>query len=454
MKIVIVGAGKVGEVLCKDLSSEGYDIVLIETDKDRMEDIIDMADITGLVGNGASHDIQIEAGVEDTDIFIAVTEHDEINIIASIIAKKLGAKHTIARVRSPEYSDNVNFAQKELGITLMVNPERESAKAIMDILKFPSAYNVDTFMQGKVNIVEFLVQENSPMENLALKDIKVTDEKMLICAVYREGKAYIPNGDFVIKSGDRIHVTGTVKSINEFIINCNYSTKPIRSVLIVGGGEMSYYLTGELLSKKIRVKLIEVNEERAEYLSQAFPNAIIIYADGTDHEVLLQQRIETYDAVISSTTIDEENIVLSMFAESVGIEKNIVKISRNTLKPIAERIGLDSVITPKKIIADFIIKYVRSTLNKKGSRVENLHRIVNDEIEAIQFHITEESDAIEIPLKDLKTKPGVLVACIRRGEKIIFPGGDDFVIVGDRVLVVTGKKYFDEFDDILVGHDE
>lgn len=454
MKIVIVGAGKVGEVLCKDLSSEGYDIVLIETNRKRLENIIEVADITGLVGNGASYDIQIEAGVKDCDIFIAVSEHDEINIIASIIAKKLGAKHTIARVRSPEYSDNVNFAQKELGITLMVNPEKESAKAIMDILKFPSTHSVETFMNGKVNIVEFTVLENSPINNMALKDINITKEKILIVSVYREGTVFIPNGNFVFQAGDKINVTGTVRAINEFIINCNYSTKPIKSVLIVGGGELAYYLTEELLNKRIRVKLIEINDERASYLSEAFPNAIIIKDDGTDHEALLEQRIESYDAVISTTTIDEENIMLSMFAESLGVKKNIVKISRDILKPIAEKIGVDTIITPKKVVADNIIKYVRSILNTKGSRVENLHRLIGGQIEAIQFQITEESEALEIPLKDLKTKPGVIVACIRRGEKIIFPGGEDFVIKGDRVLVVTSNKYFDEFEDVMVGHDE
>lgn len=454
MKIVIVGAGKVGEVLCKDLSSEGYDIVLIEKNRDKLESVIDIADITGVVGNGASHDIQIQAGVEDCDIFIAVSQHDEINIIASIMAKKLGAKSTLARVRSPEYSDNVNFAQKELGISLMINPEKESAKAIMDILKFTSANNVETFMQGKVNIVEFTIEENNPINNMALKDIRITKEKILTCSVFRDGEIYIPNGDFVFRTGDKINVTGTVKAINEFIINVNYNTKPVKSVMIIGGGELSYYLTEDLLNKKFRVKVIEVDEERANYLAESFPNAIIIHADGTDHNTLLEQRIESYDAVISSTNIDEENMMISIFSQGLGIQKNIAKISRDLLKPIAEKIGIDSAITPKKIVADSIIKYVRSRLATKGSRVEILHRLIDGKVEAIQFHITEESKALEVPLKDLDTKPGVLIACIRRGDNIIFPGGDDFVIKGDRVLVVTTRKYFDEFEDVLVGHDE
>lgn len=449
MKIVIVGAGKVGEVLCRDLATEGYDIVLIEIDRQKLEHLIDIADITGVVGNGAAIDSQIEAGVNEADIFIAVTEHDEINIIASIIAKKLGAKHTIARVRSPEYSTNMTFAQKELGITVMINPERESAKAIVDILKFPSSFGVETFMQGKVNIVEFEVHKDNPLIDKALMDVSITDEKILVCVVRRDGNSYIPDGNFVIKEGDKIQVTGTVRAINEFILKCNYSTKPIRLVLIVGGGDMAYYLARELNNRGIRFKIIEINEARAEFLSESFPNALIIHGDGTNQELLIEQRIENYDAVIACTPIDEENIIVSLFSSSMGVTKNITKISRNILKPIAEKLELDTVITPKKIIADEIIRYIRSVFNTMGNKVVNLHRLANDEMEAIQFLISEDSKAIGIPLKDLKVKPETLFACIKRGDKIIYPGGEDFILIGDQVLVVTKEKYIDEFDNVL-----
>lgn len=454
MKIVIVGAGKVGEVLCRDLSLEGYDIVLIEQNRKRLDDIINIADVTGVAGNGASYNIQVEAGVDSADIFIAVSEKDELNIIASIMAKKIGAKHTIARVRSPEYSQNVEFAQKELGITFMINPERESAKSIIDILKFPSAISVDTFMQNKVNIVEFLVTATSPIAGIALKDIKLTKENVLICAVERNGEVFIPDGNFIIREEDKIQVTGTVKALNEFTLKCAYSTKPIKSVLIVGGGEIGYYLASDLLNKKIRVKIIEIDEKRAEYLSEELPGAIVIHGDGTDHEILLEQRIEAYDAVVSCTPIDEENIMLSMFSSSIGISKNIVKISRNLLNPIAVKLGLDSIISPKKIIADTIIRYVRSILNTKGSRVENLHRLINNQIEAIQFSIKEDSEALGISLKNLKIKPDVLFACIRREDKIIYPNGDDFFLKGDNVLVITKLKFFNELEDVLVAGNE
>jgi trk system potassium uptake protein TrkA len=449
MKIVIVGAGKVGEVLCRDLSSEGYDIVLIEINRERLSYIIDIADITGVVGNGAAHDTQIEAGVDSADVFIAVSEHDEINIIASIIAKKLGAKHTIARVRSPEYSTNMTFAQRELGISVMINPEKESAKAITDVLKFPSSFIVETFMQNKVHIVGFDVIEGNPIIDKSLMEINITDEKILICVVERNGEIHIPDGRFVIRLGDKIHVTGTVKAINEFILKCNYSTKRMRNIMIIGGGDMAYYLGKELSSKGIRFKIIEINEERADFLSQSFPNAIIIHGDGTRQELLMEQRIESYDAVVAGTPIDEENIILSLFSASAGVSKNITKISRNLLKPIADKLELDTVITPKKIIADSIIRYVRSVDNIMGSRVVNLHRLVDEEVEAIQFLISEESKAIGIPLKDLKTKPSILFACIKRGDSIIYPGGNDFILKGDQVLVVTKEKYMDEFDKVL-----
>lgn len=450
MKIVIVGAGKVGEVLCKDLSLEGYDIILIEQNKEKLEAIIDTTDVTGFVGNGASIDVQMEAGVDTADIFIAVSEKDEINIIASIIAKKLGAKDTVARVRSPEYNQNVEFAQKELGISFMINPEKQSAKTIMDSIKFPGAISVDSFMHGKVNILEFSVKEESPIENKALKDIKMTKGHILICAVDRDGEAFIPDGNFVLEKGDRIQVTGDMAALKEFILKCNYPNKLIKSLLIIGGGELAYYLALESIRRKLKVKIIEIDEKRAEYLAEALPEALIIHGDGTDHDTLFEQRFENYDAIVSSTPIDEENIMLSMYAESMTDAKNIVKISRDRLTPLAKNLGINTIITPKAIIADNITRYVRSKAKISSSKVENLHRLLNKEVEAIQFSIGESNQALGIAFKDLKVKPGVLFACIQRNGEIIFPTGNDFFIAGDNVVVVSKLKFLNEFEDVLV----
>lgn len=450
MKIVIVGAGKVGEALCRDLASEGNDIILIEIDPVRLNKVIEIADITGLVGNGASYDVLMEAGADTSDVFIAVTESDELNIISSIMAKKIGAQEVISRVRNPEYSQNMEFVKKDLGISLMINPEAESARDIINVLRYPCAYNVDSFMGNKVSLVEFEVEEDSQLNGMTLKDYNMTVQKTLICIVKRGDEVHIPDGNFVLKAKDRIHVTGTVQAINEFILNCKYSNGVIRSALIIGGNRIAYYLIEKLLEKKVRVKLIEIDRERAEYFSHAFPHAVVINADGTDQDLLTEEGIENYDAVLSLTGIDEENIIVSMFADSVGVGKNITKINRNILNPIIEKLDLDTIITPKKIIADIIIKFVRSKINSKGSKVENLHRLVGNQVEAIHFSIKDDSKAIGIPLKDLKTLPELLLACIKRGNEIIYPGGHDYIVKGDQVLVVTKNRYLDEFDDILV----
>lgn len=450
MKIVIVGGGKVGEALCRDLSSEGNDIVLIEQNQKTLEKIMEISDITGIVGNGANVSIQEEAGIDTAKIFLAVTESDELNIIACIIARRLGAKHTIARVRNPEYSQNVEFVKDNLGISLMINPEQESAYDIMNTLKYPCAFNLENFLSKKVNMVELMVEENSPLENLRLKDYNLTKEKILICAVQREGEVTIPMGDFVLKRGDRFFVTGTHKALKEFISKCNYKNGLIKSVLIVGGSRIAFYLTKLLLEKKLDVKLFENDNEIAELFAETYPEITVINGDGTDQELLLEEGIGNYDAVVSLTGIDEENIIISMFSISQKVPKNITKINRNIMKPIVDKLELDTIITPKKIIADKIIRFVRSQINSSGSKLENFHRILDNEVEVIHFSITKNSRALDIPLIDLQTIPNLLIACIKRNGELIYPGGNDVIKKGDEVLVVTKTKYLDEFDDIIV----
>ncbi|MDD7761544.1 MAG: Trk system potassium transporter TrkA [Firmicutes bacterium] len=453
MRIVIVGAGKVGEALCRDLSDEGNDIVLIEEDQFRLEHVMDVSDITGIVGNGASYDVQMEASVDKADIFLAVTEADELNIIACIVAKKIGAVNTIARVRNPDYSRNMTFLKDNLGVSFMINPEEESAVDIMNSLKYPSAYSVDNFMNNKVNMVQFDVEKNSPLDNLRLRDFHMTTEKVLICAVLRDDEITIPDGNFILKAGDKIHVTGTQRGLKEFIIKCNYENGIVKSVMIIGGSRIAFYLVERLLEKRIRVKLIEQSEDRAAIFAERFPSLEVILGDGTDQELLLEEGIDRFDAVVSLTGIDEENIIISMFAITEGVPKNITKINRNFVKPIVDKLELDTIITPKKIIADKIIRFVRSRINSKGSSLENFRRIIGGKVEAIHFTLKKDSKALNIPLKDLKTVPNLLIACIKRGSEIIYPGGNDVMKKGDEVLVVTKTKYIDEFDDILVRHE-
>lgn len=451
MEIVIVGAGKVGEALCKDLASEGNNIVLIELNQKTLEKVMETSDITGVVGNGASIDIQIEAGVENCEMFMAITESDELNIIACIIAKKLGAKDTIARVRNPVYSQNMDFVKGNLGIKFMINPEKETAYDIMNTLKYPCAFSVENFLSNKVNMVELIVEKDSPLDGLLLKNYNITKEKILICAVERNGEVYIPDGNFMLMEGDRFYITGTSKALKQFIGNCKYKDGLIKSVLIVGGSRIAFYLIELLLEKNISVKLIEKDPEMAEFFSETYPHIVVINADGTDQQVLLEERIENYDAVVSLTGIDEENIIISMFAISQNVSKNITKINRNIMKVIVDKLGLDTIVTPKKIIADKIIRFVRSQIDSSGSRVENFNRILDNEVEVIHFSITEKSRALNIPLKDLHTIPGILIACIKRNGSIIYPGGNDSIQINDEVLVVTKTKYLDNFDEAIVG---
>lgn len=450
MNIVIVGAGKVGETLCRDLSDEGSNIFLIEIDENRIDDMMEIADITGIVGSGANYDILKEAQVEYADIFIAVTDSDELNIIACIMAKKIGAKDTIARVRSPEYAQNMEFVRRDLGISMMINPELESSKKILDTLKFPSANSVDTFMDGEVNIAEFEVLPESPLIGKALKELDNTRDKILVVTVDRDGEVTIPNGDFIFQECDRIYVTGDYVSIHDFIVQNDYHTGNIKSALIIGGSQMSYYLVERLLKKRIHTKLIEINEKRARWFSDEFPKLVVIRDDGTDHDVLQEQRMDTYDAVIACTGIDEENIILSMYAKSQGVEKNVTKVSRDVLYPIAEQMNIDNLITPKKVIADVIVKFVRSQIADSGSQLVNLHRLLDGEVEAIHFKLDKDSNIFNKRLLDIKLKENTLIACIRRDGKIIYPGGNDHLEKDDDILVITKIAKVEEFDDILV----
>jgi len=450
MKIVIAGGGKVGEALCKDLSAEGYDIILIEMIEERLTKLMEKADITGLVGNGASIKAQLEVGVDTSDVFISVTDSDELNIISAIIARKLGAHHTIARVRNPEYFVNMNFVRDELGITLMINPELISAIDIMNILRFPYAYNVETFFHGAVNIVEVEIEEDSLLNGKMLQDLHTHDEKVLVCIVDRNHEVFIPNGQFVLQAKDRIYLTGSEEAIHQFWCVKKSKNKRVRSVLIVGGSRISHYLIERLLKKNIKIKLIENNPEVAEEFSFNFPEITVINGDGTEQDLLREEGISSYDAVVSMTGIDEENMILSMYAHSVNVQKTVTKINRKMLMPILDKIGLDSIITPKKVISDLIIRFVRSESSTKSSTVETLHRLLDNRVESLEFIIDGNSQALNIPLKDLKTIPNLLIACILRNDQLIFPGGNDVILEGDRVLVITTKKYLDRFDEILV----
>ena len=449
MKIVIAGAGVVGESLCSELSAEGNDVILIEKEEKILNKLVETYDITGLVGNGASYETLLEAGTDTADIFIAATESDELNIISSIIAKKLGTKFTIARVRNPEYSSNMQFVREGLGISLMINPEQETAKSIANKLMFPVALSVENFFGQRAGFISIRVQKDNFLNGMQLKELEFSSkDKVIICTVRRGEDVFIPSGDFTILEGDIVHIAGSKEAVHKFYDKIEKSNLKIDSALLVGGGTISHYLIGKLLENRINVKVIENNKERAEKLSEAYPKAIVIRGDEADQEFLMQERISNYDATAVLTDSDEENAVITMFVNSITNSKLITKMSRTLLIPMLEKNTRTSAVVPKKVISDMIISVVRSKANMRGSTMSFLYRIEN-QVEFITFEINENSNAIDIPLKDLKIKKGMLIASILRNGKMIFPGGNDVIKCNDSVMVVTTASSIEDFDDIL-----
>lgn len=450
MKIIIVGAGKVGEVLCRDLVAEGNDIILIEKDEKILDKIISNFDVMGVLGNGATLEVQREAGVEEADIFIAVTESDEINIIASIMAKKLGSKYTIVRIREPGYSTDLEFMSTSLGIDLILNPDVYAANFIARNIFFPNALNVESFSNNKINLIEMSVDKESLLCNKKICELsKFSNAKIIICTIKRENNIYIPNGNFKIQENDKLYITGTPEAIKSFYRDLKEKDFKIQSIFIVGGGRITYFLTDILLKKKLDVKIIEVDEKKAEFLSERYENAIVINGNGVDINLLEEERFKNYDAFVSLTGIDEENILLSMYASKVGIKKTITKVTTIDIFNFLKLDELQSIVNPKQIISNFIIKFVRAHIRLRGNNIITLYRILNNEVEAIEFKITKDSKVLNIPLKELKIKENNIISSIIRGKEIIFPNGDDIIKYGDHVILITKNKYIDDIDEIL-----
>ena len=449
MKIVIAGAGVVGESLCSELSEVGNDVILIEKEEKVLNKLMEIYDITGMVGNGASYETLLEAGADSADIFIAATESDELNIISSIIAKKIGAKFTIARVRNPEYSSNMQFVRENLGISLMLNPEFESAKNIANKLMFPVALSVENFFGQKANFISIRVEKHSFLNGTQLKYLEFdSQDKIIICTVKRGDEIFIPSGDFKILEGDIIYIAGSIDAVRKFYDKIEKSNLKIDSALLVGGGTISHYLIGKLLENKIKVKVIENNKERAEKLSESYPKAIVIRGDEADQEFLMQEGINNYDSTVILTDSDEENTVITMFVNSITNSKLITKMNRTLMLSILEKNTRTSTVVPKKVISDMIISVVRSKTNMRGSTMSFLYRL-ESQVEFITFEINKNSRAIDISLKDLKIKKGTLIASILRDGKMIFPGGNDAIKINDSVMVVTTASSIEDFDDIL-----
>ncbi len=451
MKIIIVGCGKVGQKLAEKLSLEKeHDITVVDLRRKVIEDLINQYDIMGVAGSCADLDTLTEAGIEAADILIAVTGSDELNLLTCLMAKKAGGCQTIARVRKPEYAKALRLFKEDLGLAMIINPELAAAAEIARALRFPQAIQIDTFAKGRVEILKFKIPEGSILDGLKIAQLgQKVDCDILVCGVTRGEEAFIPGGDFILKSGDFISIVASLKSGAEFFKQLGIKTSRVKDAMIVGGGEIAYYLAKQLLATGIKVKLIEIDTERSEELCQLLPKATIINADGTDNRVLLEEGIEYADSFIAMTNIDEENILLSLFAKSKTNGKLITKINRIAYDEVISNLDLDTTIYPKNITADYIVKFVRAKNNSIGSNIETMHLILDGKAEALEFRICDGSPIEGLSIEKLNLKKNILIACINRGGKVIIPRGRDIIEAGDTVIVVTTHTGFKDIKDIL-----
>ena len=454
MKVVIVGGGKVGELLCADFSDIFQEVTIIDTNELRVEKLVEAYDINGILGNGANYEVLTRADSAKADMFISVTASDEINMICCIAAKQMGAKYTIARIRNPEYSKTKEFLRESLGIDLMVNPEYEAAKQISHMLKYPTATKVESFFGGKFNILEVIINKSSILNGISLIDSKkIIDFPSLVCLVERKGEVFVPRGNYIFNVGDKVHITAANKNLKKFyklLGNKDNLEKKITSSLVIGGGKIAHYLVEFLQIANFYIKVIEIDKNKAISLSESFPDIDVIWADGSDRDTLIEEGIQTFDSCISLTGFDEENIIINLYADKLGIKKTVAKVNRASLKQIAEDIGQYSYITPKEIVGNIITKYTKSLQCSKHSDIENFYRIANNQAEVIEFKITNNSAKIlGIKLKDLAINPNMLIAFIIRNNKQIFPNGDDEIKLDDNVVVVSYKHKIEHIDDII-----
>lgn len=451
MKIIIVGCGKVGATLAEQLNKENHDITLIDTNEEAIQNISDSADVMGVTGNGAVYQVQMEAGIQNADLLIATTNSDELNMLCCLIAKKAGNCHTIARIRNPEYSSEIRYIREELNLSLAINPELAAAREIARLLRFPSAIKIEPFAKGRIELLKFLIPEHSPLDDMRVMDVvNRLKSNVLICVVERGNDVVIPDGNFVIKKGDKISFIASHQESADFLKKAGVDNNVVKSAMFVGGGRLTHYLCRLLEDTKIKLKIIERDEERCRQLSELLPKAMIIHGDGTDEQLLFEEGIRQTEAFASLTGFDEENIMLSLYASSQSKAKLITKVNKIAFENVINSLNLGSLIQPKMLTAEIILQYVRAMQNSMGSsNIETLYKIAADKAEALEFRVKEGSPVLGIPLEKLKLIDNLLVACINRGGTIITPRGKDTIEAGDTVIIVTTHTGLNDLTDIL-----
>ena len=450
LSIIIVGCGKVGSTLVEQLSQEGNDITVVDKDRNVVHTLCNTYDVMGVVGNGASYNIQIDAGIEKADLMIAVTDSDELNLLCCVIAKQVGNCATIARVRTPDYSSEAGYIREKLGLTMIINPEYEAAKEAARILYLPSALEVNSFAHGQAEMIRFRIPQNNILDGMTIAYLGGTfTTKVLICAVERAGQVYIPSGAFRLAHGDMISFVASQETVKTFLKDIGFDIKQVSSTMIIGGGKSSYYLAKQLLHSGIRVKIIEKDAEKCEELSDMLPNAVIINEDGSNEDVLKEEGIAYTDSFVPLTGIDEENILLTLYARQVSDAKVITKINRISFNNVINSLDLGSVIYPRYITSEAIIAYVRAKRDSMGSNIETLYHLFDHRVEAIEFRVDRDSEVTDTPVMNLNLKRDLLIAFINRNGHILIPSGRDCIKNGDSVMIVTTHTGFNDITDIL-----
>ncbi|MDE6880292.1 MAG: Trk system potassium transporter TrkA [Oscillospiraceae bacterium] len=451
MKIIIIGNGKVGYTLARQLSGEDHDLALIDRKAEALQNADSALDILCIEGSGASINVLREADVQHADLAIAVTGSDELNIVCCLIAKKLGARRTVARIRSPEYFREANLLKREVGLNMIINPEYAAAQEVSRLLRVPSAFSVETFARGLVEMIGFPVQESDGLAGLSLFEYnkKHPTSGVLMCAAIRGGEVFVPNGRFVPQVGDKAYMIGAQKAISKFFHDIGRDGERIRRITILGGSRIATYLTWAVEKAGMQVRIVEQDPSKCQALSEKLPEAMILQGDGTDSEVIEAENLLDTGAFIALTNRDEENLLMAMAAQRHGVKKVIAKMNRPNYIEMMREFGVDSIISPKDITANQISAYVRAMARSQGSAVENLYKLLGGAIEAVEFTATASTKFLDTPLKDLRLKPGMLVAAVARDGKTIIPDGSTAIRAGDKVIVMAKSLFLQDLDDIL-----
>ena len=452
MRIIIIGGGKVGSTIAEQLTKEGHDIVVIDSDRRVADSISDSLDVMTISGNGSAVGVLKEAGAGDSDLLIACTAQDELNLLCCMFAKKLGCQNTIARVRAPEYAEQIYLLKDDLGLSMTVNPEYIAAREMFRLMEIPGVLKRDTFANGHIEIVELAIKAGGALDGVALYDLpKKLKVRCLVCAVQRGGDVLIPAGNFTLQAGDKFYICAPATSIVQILHSLGEAQKRVRDVMIVGGSRVAVYLTRMLLRTGARVRILDSDRDKAMQLAETLPDASIICADGTRSEVLRAENVEAMDSVVALTNIDEENLILSMYIRHLGVEQVITKVDHTEFGGMLVDHGVDRVVSPKKLCANAIIRYVRAMQNTDGSSVLALHHLVDGRVDALEFAVTEVTANVGKTLREIRLKPNILIACINRKGKIIVPGGSDTMEPGDTVVVVTtAERVILDLNDIFV----